>query len=72
MKRASGLPQLDTGGEDFSHDGKKKLWLQGCSTVLGMIDIFLSVSVLEDEWYEEFQGGAVLVQCEKWSPGCSK
>ena len=28
-KRASGLPQLDTGGEESSHDGKKKLWLQG-------------------------------------------
>jgi hypothetical protein len=28
-KRASGLPQLDTGGEESSHDRKKKLWLQG-------------------------------------------
>ena len=39
--------------------------------VLGLIVILLSLSVLEDEWYEEFQGGAVRIQCESWSPGCS-
>ena len=39
--------------------------------VLGLNVSLLSVSVLEDEWYEEFRGGAVLVQCESWSPGCS-
>ena len=39
--------------------------------VLGLIVILLSVSVLEDEQYEEFLGGTVFVQCENWSPGCS-
>ena len=40
--------------------------------VLGLSVSLLSVSVLEDEWYEvEFQDGAVLVQCESRSPGCS-
>ena len=39
--------------------------------VIGLIVILLSLSVLKDEWYEEFHGGAVLVRCESWSPGCS-
>ena len=40
--------------------------------VLGLSVILLSVSVLEDEWYEvELQDGVVLVRCESWSPGCS-
>ena len=44
--------------------GRRNRGYRVCSMVLGLIVILLSLSVLEDEWYEEFQGGAVLVQCE--------
>ena len=51
--------------------GRRNCGCMVCSMVLGLIVILLSVSVLEDVWYEEFQDGVVLVQCESWSPGCS-
>ena len=49
--------------------GRRDCCCRDCSMVLGLIVILLSLSVLEDEQYE-FLGGAVLVQCESWSPGC--
>ena len=51
--------------------GRRNCGCRGCGMVLGLIVILLLVSVLEDEWYEEFQGGLVLIWCERWSLGCS-
>ena len=58
-------------GKSSLMTGRRNCGCRGCSMVLGLIVILLFVLVLEDEQYEEFLGGAVLVQCESWSPRCS-
>ena len=76
LLRDAGKEQV--GYHSWIQEGKSTLMTRrrncgyrGCGMVLGLIVILLSVSVLEDEQYEEFLGGAVLVWCESWSPRCS-